>query len=293
MATEYTQRKYEESDAVKNWKEQMTANTNLKPSDYVSKWQPQIDSTVDSILNRKDFKYDVNADALYQQYKDRYVNLGQKAMMDTMGQAAKLTGGYGNSNAQMVGQQAYQGYLQGLTDKIPELEQLAYQRYAQQGQDLYQKYGMLNTQEQAAVDQWNAAYNRWLTERDFLTGRYDTERGYDYGTFRDSVSDDQWKAQFDEDIRRFNFANKLGEFAVAPAAAYYGGGGGSYGGTGGGGTMSAIMYAGQVAKNDGLAAAQNFINQNAGNMTHAEQLAAQANANGAARTEAIKNALRR
>ena len=303
MATEYTQRKYEESDAVKNWKEQMTANTNLKPSDYVSKWQPQIDSTVDSILNRKDFKYDVNADALYQQYKDRYVNLGQKAMMDTMGQAAKLTGGYGNSNAQMVGQQAYQGYLQGLTDKIPELEQLAYQRYAQQGQDLYQKYGLLNTQEQAAVDQWNAAYNRWLTERDFLTGRYDTERGYDYGTFRDSVSDDQWKAQFDEDIRRFNFANKLGEFAVAPAAAYYGGGGGGYGGTGGGGgdygdtgdggAMSAIMYAGQVAKNDGLAAAQSFINQNAGNMTHAEQLAAQANANGAARTEAIKNALRR
>jgi hypothetical protein len=228
MATEYTQRKYEESDAVKNWKEQMAANTGLKPSDYVSKYQPQIDSIADSILNRKDFQYDVNADALYQQYKDRYVDLGQKAMMDTMGQAAKLTGGYGNSNAQMVGQQAYQGYLQGLTDKIPELAQLAYQRYAQQGQDLYQKYGLLNTQEQAAVDQWNAAYNRWLAERDFLTGRYDTERGYDYGTFRDSVADDQWKAQFDEDIRRFDFANKLGEFAVAAApaaAAYYGGGG--------------------------------------------------------------------
>jgi hypothetical protein len=187
---------------------------------------------MDSILNRKDFQYDVNEDALYQQYKDRYVNLGQQAMMDTMGQAAKLTGGYGNSNAQMVGQQAYQSYLQGLTDKIPELAQAAYQRYAQQGQDLYQKYGLLNTQEQAAVDQWNAAYNRWLAERDFLTGRYDTERGYDYGTFRDSVADDQWKAQFDEDIRRFDFANGLGEFAVAAApaaAAYYGGGGGDGG----------------------------------------------------------------
>jgi hypothetical protein len=115
----------------------------------------------------------------------------------------------------MVGQQAYQGYLQGLTDKIPELAQLAYQRYAQQGQDLYQKYGLLNTQEQAD-------YNRWLAERDFLVNQYNTERGFDYGQYRDTVGDDQWKAQFDEDLRRFNFANQLGEFA--PVAVPGGGG---------------------------------------------------------------------
>ena len=197
----YTQRQYTESDAVKKFRENMEAH-----GAYNSEWKPQIDSVRDSILNRKDFSYDVNGDALYQQYKDRFVNLGQQAMMDTMGQAAKLTGGYGNSNAQMVGQQAYQGYLQGLTDKIPELAQLAYQRYAQQGQDLYQKYGLLNTQEQAD-------YNRWLAERDFLANQYNTERGFDYGQHRDSVGDDQWKAQFDEDLRRFNFANQLGEFA--------------------------------------------------------------------------------
>lgn len=224
MATVYNQKQYAESDAVRKWREQMDAQAGLKPADYVSQWKPQIDSTVNSILNRKDFQYDVNGDALYQQYKDRYVNLGQQAMMDTMGQAAKLTGGYGNSNAQMVGQQAYQNYLQGLTDKIPELAQLAYQRYAQQGQDLYQKYGLLNSQDQAAYDRWNANYNRWLAERDFLTGRYDTERGFDYGTFRDTVGDDQWKAQFDEDIRRFDFQNKLGEFASSGSSKSSGGG---------------------------------------------------------------------
>jgi hypothetical protein len=106
----------------------------------------------------------------------------------------------------MVGQQAYQGYLQGLTDKIPELAQLAYQRYAQQGQDLYQKYGLLNTQEQQD-------YSRWAGDRDWLYNMYNTERGFDYGQHRDTVGDDQWKAQFDEDLRRFNFANQLGEFA--------------------------------------------------------------------------------
>lgn len=230
----YEQRQYTESDAVKKWREQMEAQAGLKPQDYQSRYQAQIDQTVDQILNRKPFQYDVNGDALYQQYKDRYVNLGQQAMMDTMGQAAKLTGGYGNSYAQMAGQQAYQGYLQGLTDKIPELAQLAQNQYNQQGQDLYQQYGLLNTQDQGDYNRWMNEYSRWLSERDYLSGRYDTERGYDYGQFRDTVGDDQWKAQFDEDLRRFNFANKLGEFAPAPVTYSGGGGGGGGGGYTGG-----------------------------------------------------------
>ena len=224
----YEQRQYTESDAVKKFRENME-----KQAAYQSQWQPQIKDTMDSILNRKDFQYDVNEDALYQQYKDRYVNLGQQAMMDTMGQAAKLTGGYGNSNAQMVGQQAYQSCLQGLTDKIPELAQAAYQRYAQQGQDLYQKYGLLNSQEQAD-------YNRWAAERDYLANLYNTERGYDYGVYRDTVGDDQWKAQFEEDLRRFNFQNKLGEFAPVASAGGGGGGGGSSSGGRSGNSAYAI-----------------------------------------------------
>jgi hypothetical protein len=245
----YTQKQYAESDAVKKFRENMEAH-----GPYNSEWKPQIDSVRDSILNRKDFNYDVNGDALYQQYKDRYVNLGQQAMMDTMGQAAKLTGGYGNSNAQMVGQQAYQGYLQGLTDKIPELAQLAYQRYAQQGQDLYQKYGLLNTQEQAD-------YNRWLAERDFLTNQYNTERGFDYGQYRDTVGDDQWKAQFDEDLRRFNFANQLGEFAPVevPVVGGYDGGGSDSRNPG----MSAYELTKEIVENGGHSNQDNFqiINQ--------------------------------
>lgn len=220
----YEQKQYTESDAVKKWREQMEAQQALMPKDFQSQYRPQIDQTIDSIINRKPFQYDVNGDALYQQYKDRYVNLGQQAMMDTMGQAAQLTGGYGNSFAQMAGQQAYQGYLQGLTDKIPELAQLAQAQYDRQGQDLYQQYGLLSGEDQKAYDQWLGAYNRWLAERDYNTGRYDTERGYDYGQYRDTVGDDQWKAQFDEELRRFNFANGLGEFAPVAVS----GGGGYY-----------------------------------------------------------------
>lgn len=289
----YEQKTYTESDAVKKWREQMEQQAGLKPAEYTSQWQPQINSTVNNILNRKEFQYDVNGDALYNMYKDRYVNLGQRAMMDTMGQAAKLTGGYGNSNAQIAGQQAYQTYLQGLTDKIPELAQMAENRYNQQGQNLYNQYSLLSQQEQNAYNQWLQGYNQWLTERDYLANQYNTERGYDYGVHRDTVADDQWKAQFDEDIRRFNFQNKLGEFAVTPAAVSYGGGGSYYSdnpGSDDGGEISAIMYAGQKAKDEGLASATKWIDQN---LTGAEKQAAQENANGAARTEAIKKAMGR
>ena len=276
----YEPRQYTESDAVKKFRENME-----KQAAYQSQWQPQIQSTMNSILNRKDFQYDVNADAIYNQYKDRYVDLGQKAMMDTMGQAAKLTGGYGNSNAQMVGQQAYQGYLQGLTDKIPELAQLAYQIYAQQGQDLYQKYGLLNTQEQQD-------YNRWATERDYLYNLFNTERGYDYGQFRDTVADDQWKAQFDEDLRRFEL-----QWAAAHPAAVGGGGGGggggssSGGGSGGGGSYNLAYEAAKLAQSDGLNSAMKYIESSGA--SQAAQQAAKDNAAGAARTEAMKKALKK
>lgn len=217
---------YQESEAVKKLKELMDAQLALKPADYVSQYKTQLDSMMNDIMNRKEFSYDVNADALYQMLKDRTVNLGQQAMMDTMGQAAALTGGYGNSNAQMVGQLAYQNQLQGLTDSIPQLYSLALDQYNQQGQDLYQRYGLLNAQEQAALDQWNQAYNRWLAERDFATGRYDTERGYDYGVYRDTVADKQWQMQFEEDLRRYNLEHPMNMGGFGGGGG--GGGGGSY-----------------------------------------------------------------
>ena len=110
------------------------------------------DEALEAYLNREDFQYDLNADALYRQYKDRYVELGKNAMADTMGQAAALTGGYGSSYAQNVGQQAYQSYLGQLGDVIPELYQLAYDRYQDRGDSLYRTYQSWAQLEQEAAD---------------------------------------------------------------------------------------------------------------------------------------------
>lgn len=137
-------------------------------SGYVSPYEDQIKDILDKILNREDFSYDLNGDALYQQYKDQYANMGNMAMMDTMGQAAAMTGGYGNSFAQTSGQQAYQGYLQQLNNRIPELYQLALDKYNADGRELQDIYSLyMGLDEQA------------------------------YGRYRDEVEDKRWEEQFE------------------------------------------------------------------------------------------------
>ena len=121
---------------------------------YQSQYKDQIQGLYDQIANRKDFTYDVNADAMYQQLKDQYIQGGRMAMQDTMGQAQAMTGGYGNSYAQSVGQQSYQGYLQGLNDQVPNLYQMALNRYIQQGDQLKDQYSMLTAQEAQDYARW-------------------------------------------------------------------------------------------------------------------------------------------
>lgn len=146
-----------------------------KPGAYQSKYQGQIDRVMQNITDRKPFQYDVNGDALYQQYKDRYTQMGQQAMQDTMGQAAALTGGYGNTYAQNVGQQAYGAYMQGLTDKIPELYQLALDKYDRDATLEKEKYSVLKDADATDYGRWGDRLNQWNTDRSYLSGRADTE----------------------------------------------------------------------------------------------------------------------
>lgn len=105
--------------------------------------QAQLQALLDQILNRPNFKYDLDSDMLYQQYRDQYQRLGQQAMQDTMGQAATMTGGYGNSYAATAGNQEYQQYLTQLNNIVPELYDRAYNRYNQDYQALMDQYSLL------------------------------------------------------------------------------------------------------------------------------------------------------
>jgi hypothetical protein len=205
---------YQQSDTVAQAQQMLHDYMAQKPGAYQSTWQGQMDQLMDQILNRKPFEYDVNSDALYQQYKDQYMLQGQQAMMDTMGQAAALTGGYGNSYAQTAGQQTYQGYLQQLNDRIPDLYQLALSKYQMEGNALADQYAMVGAREDQAYGRYrdsvsdyynelNRLYNQHATEREYDYGQYIDNRNYEYQTGRDAVADQQWQAQYDEALRQW------------------------------------------------------------------------------------------
>lgn len=209
---------YQESDAVTQAQAALQQQLLAKPGAYESQWQGQINSIIDKIMNREEFSYDVNSDALYQQYKDQYTALGKLAMKDTMGQAAAMTGGYGNSYASTAGNQAYQSYLSQLNEVVPELYGMALDKYNQEGQDLYNQYGLLADQENQDYGRYQDSYNQWLTERDYLTGVYNDERNFDYGKYvddrnfaygtyaddksyaydeyRNAIADEQWQKEY-------------------------------------------------------------------------------------------------
>ncbi len=195
---------YVESDIVKQANDVLQQQIANKPGEYQSNWQTQLNDTLNKILNREKFSYDLNGDALYQQYKDQYTTQGQMAMMDTMGQAQAMTGGYGNSYAQSVGQQAFQGYLQQLNDRVPELYQLALDQHNQETQNLYNQYGLYADRENQEYGRYQDAVNNWNAERDYLTNRYDSERSYDYGKYSDEVANQWQQKQFDEALRQYN-----------------------------------------------------------------------------------------
>lgn len=109
---------------------------------YTPQYDTQINELFNKLLNRESFSYDAETDPLYKLYREQYINQGRLAMQDTMGQAAALTGGYGSSYSQAVGQQQYDAYLQKLNGVVPELYRLAYSRYQDEGNELKDQYNM-------------------------------------------------------------------------------------------------------------------------------------------------------
>ena len=167
-------------------KDALNSHIANKPGEYQSQWQSQLDALMNQIMNRDKFSYDLNGDALYQQYKDKYIQQGKLAMGDAIGQASAMTGGYGNSYAQSVGQQQYQASLDNLNDIVPELYAMALDKYNMEGQDLYNQYGLVADRENTDYGRYRDNVSDYYNELDYLTGRYDSERNFDYGQYVDN-----------------------------------------------------------------------------------------------------------
>lgn len=209
--------------AAQAYLEQVKAS---KPGAYQSRWDDELTSLYDQIRNRKKFSYDMGTDPLYQQYREQYQRLGRLAMQDTMGQAAALTGGYGSTYGEQVGQQAYNAYLQNLNDIVPQLQQQAYQRYRDEGTDLYNQYSLVKGREDTDYGRYRDTVSDYYSDLSDARSAYNSER---------SLDQSQWATMLDYWAQKANNENAayLQALAAEQAAAKGSGGGG------GGGSSSA------------------------------------------------------
>ena len=171
----------------------------LKAPTYENQYETDLNNMYQQILNRPGFKYDINQDALYQQYKDQYLQAGKTAMQDTIAQAASMTGGYGNSYAQTAGQQAYQNYLSELNNMVPTLANMAYERYQDEGNEMRSNYNMIKGRYDDTYDKYRDEVSDYQSERNFLQNNYENERNFDYNKFADNRDLEYKKWESDRD----------------------------------------------------------------------------------------------
>lgn len=146
----------------------------LGESSYNYDADGKISAALDAMLNRKPFSYDAVSDPLYQQYRKQYTREADRSAEDVLGKAAVMTGGMPSTAAVTASQQASDYQMSQMTDKIPELQQLAYGMYMD-GINLDRQN--LNT----LIGLEDNNYSRWLSNRDYL-----------YQLARDQVGDQQY-----------------------------------------------------------------------------------------------------
>lgn len=184
---------------------------------YTSRYQSQIDALNRQIMGRAAFSYNPETDPLYQQYRTDYTRSGQRAMQDTMGQLSARTGGMASSYAGSAAQQTYDGYMSALSGRIPELQQLAYEMYQDEGERQQAQLRNLQTLEQNDYNQYLNRLNQYNANRNFAYGTYrdqssDSWRGLevlsaleqqDYNRYRGSVEDARYaeKTAYDRDVQ--------------------------------------------------------------------------------------------
>ena len=209
------QQQYQAGDTVNTAQQTWQQIQQQKPGAYTSKYTDIMNGILDQIQNPKEFKYEFNQDNMFKAYADLYNQYAKQGMMDTMGQAAALTGGYGNSYAQQVGQQQYQQAMLPLYEKGMDLYDRAYQKYRDDQSNLYNQYGVINEQENTDYGRYRDLVGDWTNQEQTAYNRYTDARDFDYAQYQDDLNywtglaqvenqAYQTEAQRQEAIRQYN-----------------------------------------------------------------------------------------
>lgn len=195
--TGYKYNKYTPSNRVNDYADKLEDLENSKPGDFSSRYDEQIQNIINTIQNRPQFDQGQVYDSdLYKQYREQYIQQGNKAMRDTMGNAAALTGGYGSTYATAAGQQAYDGYLSQLGDKTMDIYDRVYNQYLNEGQELYNQLGMYNQQDNIDYGRYRDTVGDYYNDLNYYSNRYNTEYANDFGEYQTDQDAMRWAEQY-------------------------------------------------------------------------------------------------
>ena len=182
-----------------------------------------------------DFKYDLNGDMLYQQALDNYMMLGNQAMVDATANAAALTGGYGNSYAASVGNQAYQNYITQANNMIPEFQQMALNTW-QSGYDrLLNDYNAISQQLANLLNIENTNFSIWNANESNAANAFSMNEANRYNAWAQNEANaynawaqneannyNQWQANYGQAMDQYELAKDY--YATLEAMKQYSGG---------------------------------------------------------------------
>ena len=195
--------------------ESMEPFTYESAPEYVNRYQTQIDDLMDEILNRPEFSYDPETDPRYAAFRKEYQREGQRATADTMGQYAAMTGGMPSTAATVAAQQAGDYYSAQMADRIPELYQLAYSMYQDEGDNMRLNMDMLTALEQGDYNKYLNLLSQYNTDRNFAYGVYSDDWNRNYQLDRDDISDSRYDMEWNYGVNRDQISDQRYEDETA------------------------------------------------------------------------------
>ena len=187
---------------------------------------------LDLILNRKPFQYNATTDPGAQAARKTAALNARAVTRDTLGQHAAMTGGMPSTAAVSAAAQAGNQAMQQGADKVAELEQLAYQNYQTEGQNMYNAYAAMQGAE-------SDAFNRQMQEQQWAQQQEQWQYQKEQDAQAQAEAEYQKKLALAQLKATYGDLSGLKELGIDTSnyasGGYSGGGGGSYRGSGGGG----------------------------------------------------------
>lgn len=212
---------YQPNEAVQTAQQNMQNVQNMRPQTYNSKYSGALDSILQEIQNPKPHKYSFNDDELFKYYADLETQNAKKANINAQGQAAALTGGYGNSYGAAAGAQAYQEALLPLYERGMQLAQFARDNYDKDQQRPYDQLAALQGMDESDYGRYRDTMSDWRQDEQNARDVYENERNFGYNEYVDALNNamnigkmeaDSFRADQDEAYRRDTFQQSINEF---------------------------------------------------------------------------------